>query len=499
MESLKTIGIISTFSLLAGGCNYEPEPAEKPNILVILADDMGYGDIRALNPGSAIPTPNLDRLAETGMVFTDAHSPSAVCTPTRYGLLTGRYSFRTRLKEGVLVGHSPSLVEPGRMTLGTLLQEEGYHTACIGKWHLGLDWPKKNNHEPLFTGNPWDIESTENVDYNGHVHGGPRDHGFDHSFILPASLDIQPYCYLENGEVVGTVDTRMEGKQGERGVFWRQGDATSEFRHKDVLPELTDKAIEYITEQSLNSTDPFFLYLPLTAPHTPWLPLEEFTGMSGAGRYGDFVVQVDHSVGRILEILEDLNVSDETLVIFTSDNGADWTEEDKAKYEHRANYVFRGMKSDVWEGGHRVPFLLRWPGVTKAEGTSKQLVCLTDMLHTFADLTGRELPFLAGEDSYSFLPVLKGETRNADLRDQLIMHSVDGTFAVRKSHWKLIPAPGSGGWSYSGSEGDPPVQLYKLDVDPGETANVYAAYPEMVDSLSALLEMVKFEQRSRYE
>ncbi|MBL7113077.1 MAG: sulfatase-like hydrolase/transferase, partial [Bacteroidales bacterium] len=308
-----------------------------PNIIFILADDMGYGDIRALNPDSKITTPHMDRIAHEGIHFTDAHSPSAVCTPTRYGLLTGRYCFRSRLQSGVLVGHSPSLIEPGKLTVASLLKQSGYATGCIGKWHLGLDFRKKDSDRPLTAGEDWSIESTDNVDYTSEVHGGPCDHGFDYSFILPSSLDIQPYLFISNQQVVEPETEHIEEVREGRGLFWRYGDASKGFDFWQVLPVLTNKATDFIKgHHQENPGQPFFLYFPLTAPHTPWVPADEFKGTSEAGDYGDFVTQVDHTVGQVLALIDSLNSADNTLIMVSSDNGSHWMPDDINRYDHRA-------------------------------------------------------------------------------------------------------------------------------------------------------------------
>jgi len=470
-----------------------------PNIVYILADDMGYGDINGLNSESKIPTPHMDRLLNEGMYFSDAHSPSAVCTPTRYGILTGRYCFRTRLESGVLVGHHPSLIEPGRMTVASMLNEKGYNTACIGKWHLGLDFKKKDPDKPLVEGDWWDLSSTSNVDYAAEVDGGPVDCGFDYSFIIPSSLDIQPYIYVRNKKVVNPDIVPIEGVSDEylQGKFWRHGDASRDFNFEQTLPIFTEEAVRFIYRHIQNqSQDPFFLYLPLPAPHTPWLPLEEFEGKSGAGRYGDFVTQVDHTIGEILNVLDETGISDNTLVFLTSDNGAYWFPANIHEFDHRSNYVFSGMKSDVWEGGHHIPLIARWPGKIKAGASSNQLICLTDLMATCADIIDFKLPFNAAEDSYSHFPAMLGE-RNDHARDQLVMQSIQGMYSIRKDNWKLILGRGSGGWSYSGRDNEPEGQLYDLTKDIMEKHNLYDEYPEKVDDLTGLLKMFKEERRSR--
>ena len=474
--------------LLGLSCSTQKTGEIKPNIIFILADDMGYGDVSYLNPAAKTNTPHIDKIGREGIYFSDAHTPSAVCTPTRYGLLTGRYCFRTSLKSGVLVGHSPSLIEPGRQTVASLLKEQGYFTGCIGKWHLGLDWSKKDTTKALYEGNDWDIADTKNVDYEGPVHGGPTDHGFDYSFINPASLDIAPYVYVSNKRVTDSVTHHIKGLNEVRGVFWRHGDIAKDFILEETLDTYGQKAVEFIDS---HRDQPFFLYLPLTAPHTPWLPGEDFKGKSGAGTYGDFVMHVDHIVGQVLQSLEKNNLTDRTMIFFTSDNGAHWTDDDKKQYPHLANHVFSGMKSDVWEGGHRVPFLVRWPGHVEPGVTSKEVICLTDMLATFADLYGTAPGENAGEDSFSILPALLNKSHDTPLRPFTVHHSVNGTFAIRKGKWKLVESKGSGGWSYKGNDDDPDVQLYNMEEDIGEKNNLYQQHPDITLELQNLLTAVK--------
>ncbi len=468
-----------------------PQP---PNIIYILADDLGSGDLSYGDSASKIQTPNIDRLAQEGMRFTDAHSPSAVCSPTRYGILTGRYAWRTRLKSDVLVGVDSVLIEPDRKTVGTMLQEHGYHTAAIGKWHLGLNWVKKNPDKALFEGeNKW-AATRSNIDYSRAVTKGPRDFGFDYSFIIPSSLDIMPYCYLENNRVVEAADAFTEGKDPSvygRGLFWRAGEISPSFRHDEVLSTFVEHARRYIVSRA-ETGQPFFLYLPLSAPHTPWLPTERFKGSSKAGTYGDFVQFVDRSVGRILATLDSLDLSDNTLVIVTSDNGADWTEADKEQFDHLANGPFRGRKADIWEAGHRIPFLARWPGTVPPNTRSDALMSLTDLIATLASLLDIDLDQDTGEDRMDMLAVLQGQSPESPNRDAIVHHSLDGMFAIRRGNWKLILGRGSGGFTaprrYVPEIGEPAGQLYDLSEDPSETTNLYLDYPELVNDLSELLE-----------
>ena len=477
-------------ALICSSCG---PPIQPPNIIYILADDLGSNDLSFGNPSASIQTPNIDRLAEEGMRFTDAHSPSAVCTPTRYGILTGRYAWRSRLKSGVLVGVDSVLIEPDRKTVGHLLQENGYHTAVVGKWHLGLNWVKKETLEALFEGdNKWAATRTH-IDYSKSVTSGAREAGFDYSYVIPSSLDIMPYYYLENNEVVDGADGFTEGKEQSvhgRGVFWRAGEMSPSFVHEEVLATFTEKATSYITSRS-DSGQPFFLYLPLSAPHTPWLPTDSLNGSSNAGTYGDFVQQVDRSVGQILAVVDDLGISGNTLVIVTSDNGADWNEQDKENFDHLANGELRGRKADIWEAGHRIPFVARWPGNIPSGTQSDALISLTDLMATLANLLNADLDENMGEDSMDMLPILLGEAADSSSRQSIVHHSLDGMFAVRKGDWKLILGRGSGGFTtprrYSPEMGEPIGQLYDIVSDPSETTNLYLEQPDLVTELTELL------------
>jgi arylsulfatase A-like enzyme len=464
-------------------------PAAGPNIVYILADDLGYGDVRCLNPGGKIATPNLDRLAAAGMIFTDAHSSSAVCTPTRYGILTGRYNWRSRLPSGVLGGYSRRLIEPGRLTVPALLKRHGYHTAVLGKWHLGMDWPLKGGGFATDYADGWKI------DYTQPIRNGPNAVGFDSYFGISASLDMPPYVYVENDRPqVPTVDKK----------WIRRGPAHKDFEAGDVLPALTKRAEGYISGRAAaaRAGRPFFLYLALTAPHTPILPTKEWQGKSGLNAYGDFVMQVDAAVGRVLKALEDAGLERDTLVIFTSDNGcapaADFPA--LAAKGHHPSYHFRGHKADIYDGGHRIPFLARWPARIKPGSRSDEILCLTDLMATCAEVLGVKLPDGAGEDSVSILPALVGKAKGP-LREAVVHHSANGSFAIRQGRWKLELCPGSGGWSKPRPGRDdtsklPLVQLYDLSADVSEKANVEDKYPEVVARLTKLLEKYVAEGRS---
>ncbi len=488
-----------------GGASALPcRAAERPNVVFILCDDLGYGDVACNNPEGKIATPHLDRLASQGMRFTDAHTTSSVCTPTRYSTLTGRYNWRSRLQRGVLGGLSPPLIEPGRMTVAELLRRNGYHTACIGKWHLGMNWTRKagaSRFEDRIEKGPegW------NVDYTRPIADGPNAVGFDYYFGIAASLDMVPYTFIENDRVTAqpTVDKAFPMMPGKEHTT-RRGPGAAEFEAVDVLPTLTRKAVDYIAARTAPAAGgrPFFLYLPYASPHTPIAPSPEWRGRSGLNPYADFVMQNDACVGDVLAALEEHGVADDTLVIFTSDNGCS-PQADFGALEakgHDPSYVFRGHKADIFDGGHRVPFIVRWPGKVPAGTTSGQLVSLVDLTATCADLLDVPLPDDAAEDSVSLLPVLLGKAERP-VREALVHHSISGKFSIRQGRWKLELCPGSGGWSQprdpqAARQGLPPIQLYDMEADVGETRNLQAEHPEVVERLTALLRQYVARGRS---
>jgi arylsulfatase A len=469
---------------------------KRPNIVFILADDMGYGDVRALNPDSKVATGNLDRIAQEGMIFSDAHSGSAVCTPTRYGVLTGRYCWRSRLKRGVLNGYSSHLVDPDRLTVADVCKQAGYHTACIGKWHLGMDLPRTPNGKQT------------DVDYTGRIANGPNGNGFDYFYGIPASLDFPPYVFIENDRFCEPASERIKGV-GFPG-FLRAGPKSPGFSHIDALDVLTEKATAYIRDRA-GAEEPFFLYFPLTAPHKPCLPAKRFQGKSGIGPYGDFVMQTDWVVGQVEKTLRELGLKENTLLIYTSDNGSymhRWTGDKKDHKQdatvqgyrasvHRANYIWRGTKADIWEAGHRVPYLVRWPGTVKADSVCTRTICLTDLAATCAEIVGYDLPENAAEDSFSLVPLLQGEDR-ALPRAPVIHHSAGGMFSLRDEKWKMVFGNGSGGRENPrGKPFSKPYFLFDLETDPSETTNVIETYPEVAERLEAKLETIRNSGRSR--
>lgn len=470
------------------------------NVVYILADDMGYGDVSVYNPDSKIPTPALDSLAASGIMFTDAHSNSSVSTPTRYGTLTGRYTFRSKLKKGVLTGYSSPLIEPERETVASFLQRNGYQTACIGKWHLGLNWTKKDRIKPLYTGSEWDVEDTSNIDYEAPITGGPTDCGFDYSCILPASLDMSPYLYIENGKATAPVTRYAEDYSDKtvRGLHYRHGDVAEDFHHEKCLSYFTEKAENYIWKAS-KEDKPYFLYFALTAPHSPWMVDEAFRGRSKAGTYGDFVCMVDETVRRICETVQQTGTADRTLIIFTSDNGAMWQKEDIAETGHCANGEWSGKKSDLWEGGHRVPLIVSCPQVVDSGKQSDALVCSTDLFATMAEMIQQRVPAGAAEDSFSYWKVLSGKTDKDVSRISVVYHSDKGYFALRKGEWVLLDCKGSGGWTLPEEDvkDTQSIQLYNLDQDYKQRNNVAEMYPELVKNMQKELDEIKRDKRDR--
>lgn len=465
-----------------------------PHIVVLLCDDLGIGDLTCYNQASKIKTPQMDRIAREGIRFSDVHSPSSVCSPTRYAVLTGRYAWRTRMKSGVLHGYSRALIEPGRPTIASLLHDRGYVTAGFGKWHLG------------FQGfDPSRSETEQPVDYAQPLRPGPMTAGFDEYFGIPASLDMDPYLFVENDRPL-ELPTATIGKSGDtkgaRGAFWRAGAIAPSFRHADVLPRITERAVAFIDRCGTSKGEkPFFLYVPFSAPHTPYLPASRFRGQSGAGDYGDFVTMVDSSVGEILNALDRNRLAEKTLLIFASDNGARWTPEEIAQFGHRSNLNNRGQKSDIYEGGHRIPFIARWPGKVAAGSTSDELGCLVDITATCAAAAGVMLPAEAAGDSFNLLPALRGARGKSPIRDSVVHHSGAGLFAIRSGDWKLAMGLGSGGFTQprhlDPKPGEPAVQLYNLKVDRQETTNVAAEHPEIVRALTAKLDAIRNSGRSR--
>ncbi|CAA6677592.1 MULTISPECIES: arylsulfatase [unclassified Lentimonas] len=465
---------------------------ERPNIVYILADDLGYGDVQCLNPERGkIPTPHMDQVAAQGMTFTDAHTSSSVCTPTRYSILTGRYNWRTTRQASVLNGYGPPMIAIDRMTVPSLLKENGYTTAMIGKWHLGLgiatiDGKKANAKGGLKQKKgkgAFPPEELSNIDWKGTIEGGPVDLGFDSWYGISASLDFPPYVWIRDRNWIA------EGTHAK--AFHRDGPASGDFEAVDVLDKLTAEAVTFITEY--DSTKPFFIYMPLPSPHTPIVPTSKWQGKSGLGKYGDFVMQTDDVVGQVVKALDAKGLSENTILIMTSDNGCSPRADFKnlESQGHFASAQYRGAKADIWEGGHRVPFFVKWPKVIQPGSVSNELTCQIDLMGTCAELLGAEIPKNAGEDSESILPLFTGKPTDFT-RKGIINHSISGHFAYREAKYKLILGYGSGGWTAPNEaaakkQGAPEAQLYDLSVDPGEQNNIYKSHPELAEQMLAQL------------
>ncbi len=451
--------LLATFSI----CASFAQAQEKPNIVYVMCDDLGYGDVQCLNPERGkIPTPGVDRLASEGMIFTNAHSGSSVCTPTRYGIMTGRYSWRTRLQHGVVQGFKPCLIVEDQPTIAGYLKGQGYHTAIIGKWHLDFlyqDPATGKKLKPKGKKKPAPIGSK--------IPDGPIHRGFDffHGFHHAGNMK----GVIENDTVIAHDD------------------------EINMLPRLTREAVEYIDQRAKTKDQPFFLYVPYGSPHSPVLPTKEWQGKSGLNKYADFVMETDDGFKQILEALDRNELVDNTLVIFTSDNGCSRRQaktEQLEKLGHYPSAHMRGSKADLWDGGHCIPFIARWPGKVKADSTNDQLVCLTDLMATCSEILKQPLPENCAQDSVSFLPALSGQPI-VSTRAGVIHHSISGHFGYRQGKWKLLLAKGSGGWSSPNekqSKNALAAQLYDIEADPGETTNLYESQPDVAARLLEQLE-----------
>ena len=489
--------VIIPLILSVGSCSSERNRKADsilPNIVLILADDMGYGDVSCFNPMSKIQTPHIDKLALEGMMFTDAHSPSAVCTPSRYGLLTGRYCWRTRLKKGVILGYDEApLIVSGQETIASLLKERGYTSACIGKWHVGLNWQTKDGYQMQDDNNQYQDYSgvyrknEEHVDFEKEIRGGPLDVGFDYFFgTQGCSTGDPPYCFIENKKTLG-IPTIPSPDEFTKHPGVAPGLMVPEWSSETVDVTFTEKAIAFIDKmQTESKADPFFLYLALSSPHIPFLPPDFAIGKSEEGGRGDLVTVVDWSVGQIVDVLNRYDIQDNTLLIVTSDNGPR-----RGANGHQSAGKFRGYKANIWEGGHRVPFIARWPGKIKAGAQSDQVLSLTDLLPTFDFISNEDKQVKAYEDAYNIWPAFIGE--EVEEADEMvrIFHSALGIFAIRRDAWKLIQGtkgPGSGRFTVPQDSLKLIGQLYNLASDPGETKDLWNQYPELVQELTNILE-----------
>ncbi|WP_139955796.1 sulfatase-like hydrolase/transferase [Flavicella sediminum] len=487
--SLSLSCILFVFCSLLGNSQ-----TRKPNIIIIYTDDQGYGDVSALNPDAKFKTPNMDRLANEGMVFTDGHSSDAVCTPSRYSLLTGRYSWRTSLKKGVIGADGPCLIEKGRTTIASLLKTKGYATAMIGKWHLQMEFEGEKGK-----GRDWSKPFTD----------GPIEKGFDYFFGIPASMNFGVLTYLENDKVLDppvlftkkkmdvTPRTYRMTPPYKKEIAKGHVEVAPSFNDELVLETFANKAVAYIQESVTEEKkdQPFFLYLPLTSPHLPHCTHPDFQGKSNCGNYGDFMQETDFRIGQVLNALKENGLEENTLVIFSSDNGAESNYKyQKDTYQHYSCMNFKGGKRDIYEGGHRVPFLMRWPKVIKAGSKVNDPVCQSDYLATIAAIVGTELADTEGEDSYSLYAMMKGE--DAAMNRAVIHHSFTGHFAIREGKWKLNMLRGSGGSLkpvvLTPKAGEALYELYDIEKDPGETENLYFKYPKIVQDLTQkITEIVK--------
>jgi arylsulfatase A-like enzyme len=497
-------------SIILGSITACKKASDNPNIILFLADDMGYGDPSCYDPESKIPTPNIDRLAGEGVRFVDAHSPASVCSPTRYAILTGRYAWRGRLKKGVLGPYNLPLIEEGRLTLPQMLKEKGYQTACIGKWHLGMKWATIDD-----VGLPesWVDFDQSIIDHRSPITAGPLTAGFDYYFGTDVP-NFPPYLFIENDHEIGYPSIDKPDT-----IFGNPGKMLPGWKLEEILPGLTKKAVEYINSHARARNDkPFFLYFASTAPHTPIVPASQFQGKSSAGPYGDLVYQVDNSLVEIMKALEKNGLEGNTLIFFTSDNGSPARAGDPHVYgeafhptgsvirmfKHNPNSPWRGMKADIWEGGHRVPFIAKWPGRIPENKVLNEPLISLDIMATVAEILDYELPENAAEDSWDMSGLMLqadgeivGDTGN--IREAMIHHSGNGKFAIRQGKWKYIPQLGSGGWteprSVNSTDSLVKGQLYDMDADPGETNNLWLQYPEVAARLQELLN--KYQQTGR--
>ena len=472
----------------------------RPNIVIILADDFGVGDIQTHYPRNKIATPYLDRLVQQGMSFTDAHSPSAVCSPTRYGLLTGRYAWRTRLQEWVIAAYEPPLIAENRPTVAGLLRKHGYDTACIGKWHLGWNWPGPQSSRMTQQRNgQWTLR----WDFTKTIKGGPVDRGFDYFYGLDLP-NLPPFTFIENDHVARQPTARFQLDRSEGIVLparFAGAPAAPEWRLQNILPEITRRAVKYI-HQKANQDAPFFLYFSMTSPHEPVVPSKQFRGKSGIAPIADFVMETDWSAGQVIKAIDDAGIAEHTLVVFTADNGhSHYTGWDQLiEAGHFPSGPYRGHKGDVWEGGHRVPLVVRWPNRVAAGKSSTQLVCLTDIFATCAEIAGAEIPSIGGEDSLSFMPSLRGDQspKQADgqRRTTLVSHSNYGEFAYRDGTWKLVFR--MSGRNLEQSRGKPTVaELYQLETDIDEQIDLSEQEPEIVKRMTEGLRAVIARGASR--
>ena len=499
------IGLSLTL-LSLNSCKNNLEP-EKPNIIIILADDMGHGNVEVLNRESRIPTPNLNRLAGEGIIFTDAHTSSAVCTPTRYGLLTGRYSWRSRLKSGVLGHYAGTLIEPGRKTIADVLKKEGYYTGMVGKWHLGIDWKLHDESDEKLRRTDPAYFNFENIDFTVPATKGINNYGFDYSFAIAGSAEMNPAAFIENNKITSPpVYTTDEIKEKNGEWYGRDDNNIAEgYSMEKLVPTFSKKACEFVEKAVSSHPDkPFFLYYPLTTPHNPIVPNYEFYGKSKAGAYGDFVFELDHHVGKLMDKLRELGIEQNTLVIFTSDNGAiditkngeRWIRGDRNIYGHLSNAPYRGWKTQRYEGGHRVPFFIKWPEKIKAGESCSTTICLNDIFPTMAEMLHVKLDSNTAEDGKSFWSILTGKNQPSSFHEAIVHHSYDGQFAIRKGNYKLIIDGPKNPGQFLDDNSPVSYTLYDLSNDLKETTDISENHPELVNELHDLLKKYITDGRS---
>jgi len=501
MHKLPFLALVAIICLSATST----DAAKKPNILILYADDLGYGDLGCYNLESKIPTPNLDRLAKAGMRFSDGHSSSGICTPSRYALLTGRHHWRKF--HGIVGALGGTVFAPERLTMPEMLQTEGYHTACIGKWHLGWDWAaiRKPNAKPTKVGrrSSWSYDA---FDWNKAIPDGPLAHGFDHYFG-DTVINFPPYAWIEDKKLVEAPDTIMDTakwkKIKEGGWECRPGPMVSGWNPYDIMPTLTQRGVDYI-RATKDSEKPFFLYFAYPGPHAPIIPNDKFDGTSEAGPYGDFVVEIDDSIGQLLKALKMAGKADNTVVIFTADNGPEkYAYARDEKFDHWSAKPFRGLKRDIYEGGHHVPFIVKWPGLTKAGTVSDALISQIDIMGTVAAALGVDLPDEQAEDSYNQLPVLRG--RKESVRTAHIHNTRANSYAIRYGDWLLVDdkhgymSGRNAKWETKHkypADDKSMAELYNLANDIGQRTNLATKHTARVKELQALLKKIRDQGHS---
>ncbi|MCX8495194.1 MAG: arylsulfatase [Akkermansiaceae bacterium] len=497
---MKHVFTLLTTLLLAPLAGLQAAPATvKPNILILYADDMGYGDLGANNPASKIPTPHLDRLAAEGLRFTDGHSSSGVCTPSRYAMLTGRHHWRDF--HGIAGAYDGTVFKPGQLTMPAMLWQQGYATACIGKWHLGMDWDAIRK-----PGTPKTSIQHTDFDWTKKFPGGPLDHGFEYYFGDNV-INFPPYAWIENDRLIAAPDTTLTnvpGKPKEGAWECRPGPARSDWDFSQVLPTLTRKGVEYIQSRK-GKAQPFFLYFPLPSPHAPIVPTDAFDGKSKAGAYGDYVAETDDMCGQLLAALRQSGLESNTMVIFSADNGPEFYAYARdEKYDHWSAAPFRGLKRDIYEGGHHVPFVIKWPGVTEAGAVTDALISQVDLMATLAALLNFDLPKNAAEDSFNFEPWLKGETKTPP-RSSMVHNTDAKNYAIRDGDWLLVDAKSGAArkappaWDkkhHQAPDDGQPEELYNLKEDIAQRHNLAAEHPDKVAELRALLKNIRDQGHS---